>query len=330
MMALAPTPWFSILTCLAAAAAAAAPSAAPAAAACTDASYPHNISRLQLKGGTYFPESNVSPAACRSSCCARPGTGSAATGPKCTAWQYHMSSTDPSHHPKECWLSFSDPPEFVGPSEQSDVWVGGATAASPGPPPAPHHTGGGGGSTGGGASIEPMSSWYYYGGAGNLAGTLNRELTDQSIVRLHARAAGVAALSADKAKWQARQQEVYSAFGGGGAGPFAPLPPPNRSPPKYRVTKTLSRPGYTCELIIFPTRPGFFATASLWTPAKLKTVGGKAPGVLMVSGHTSDGFRSNNLGGPAKQNDPPDDGETTAKRFHSFPCGFTADPCRTR
>ena len=27
----------------------------------------------------------------------------------------------------------------------------------------------------------------------------------------------------------------------------------------------------------------------------------------MVSGHTSDGFRSNNLGGPLLENDPPDD-----------------------
>lgn len=35
--------------------------------------------------------------------------------------------------------------------------------------------------------------------------------------------------------------------------------------------------------------------------------GRKAPGVLMVSGHTPDGFRSNNLGGDPKSNDPADD-----------------------
>lgn len=48
-------------------------------------------------------------------------------------------------------------------------------------------------------------------------------------------------------------------------------------------------------------------TASIWTPAALKASGGKAPGVLMVSGHTNDGFRSNNLGGSLHDNDKPDD-----------------------
>ena len=79
-----------------------------------------------------------------------------------------------------------------------------------------------------------------------------------------------------------------------------------RSPPNFTVTKTLRRPGYTCELVLFETRPGFFATGSIWTPASLQR-GQKAPGVLMVSGHTPDGFRSNNLGGAPKDNDGPDD-----------------------
>ena len=75
----------------------------------------------------------------------------------------------------------------------------------------------------------------------------------------------VAALGDDAQKWRARQAEVFGAFGGSGSGPFAPLPPPNRSPPKYRVTKTLTRPGYTCELVLYETRPGFFASGSIWT-----------------------------------------------------------------
>ena len=72
----------------------------------------------------------------------------------------------------------------------TDQWVGGSQVGVK--HTAPH--GGGTASTGGGAVIQPLSSWYYYGEAGNLAGTLNRELTDQSVKLLHARAAKIASL----------------------------------------------------------------------------------------------------------------------------------------
>ena len=70
------------------------------------------------------------------------------------------------------------------------------------------------GGTGGGGEIQPVSKWFYYGAAGNLGGTLNRELTDQSIALLKERAAKIAALGSDKALWEARQREIYTAFGG--------------------------------------------------------------------------------------------------------------------
>lgn len=247
-------------------------------------------------------EAHTTAEACLQACCA---------ASSCTAYNYHVSSTDPTHHPRACWLSNQTRPAVVV-GQSSDVWVGGSKV-----PVAHAHAPSHGSSTGGGASIQPLSKWYYYGAAGNLEGTLNRELTDQSIAMLHDRATKVAALGNDKEKWRQRQAQVFGAFGGGGSGPFAPLPPPNRTPPKFKVTKTLTRPGYTCELILYETRPGFYATGSIWTPSKLKqqqqqqgsgsSGGGKAPGVLMVSGHTSDGFRSNNLGGSLKENDPPDD-----------------------
>ena len=51
-----------------------------------------------------------------------------------------------------------------------------------------------------------------------------------------------------------------------------------------KVTKTLTRPGYTCELVLYETRPGFFASGSIWTPTALKKSGGKAPGDQPWSG----------------------------------------------
>ena len=32
----------------------------------------------------------------------------------------------------------------------------------------------------------------------------------------------------------------------------------------------MTRPGFTCELLLYQTRPGLFATAALWTPAHVK------------------------------------------------------------
>ncbi len=252
-----------------------------------------NLSGYALQSPDAEWSPNTTAETCQAECCRRPD---------CTAWNYHVSSTDPTHHPLACWLSNSTTPN-VAVGEHTDVWLGGSRK--------PVHTvkghSGHGSSTGGGAEIQPLEKWFYYGEAGNLAGTLNRELTDQSVKFLRERAATVAALGEDPQKWRARQAEVFEAFGGSGSGPFAPLPPPNRSPPNYTVTKTLTRPGYTCELILYETRPGFYASGSIWTPTALTKSGGKAPGVLMVSGHTDDGFRSNNLGGPLHDNDPPDD-----------------------
>ena len=64
-------------------------------------------------------------------------------------------------------------------------------------------------------------------------------------------------------------------------------------------------------------------------PTALKKSGGKAPGVLMVSGHPDDGFRSNNLGGPIHDNDPPDD-DYEVVEINLVSRGFVVlafDPC---
>ena len=253
---------------------------------CSNSSFVHSLDGVQMMHGI-LNANHLSPEECLKACCSL-GLQ------KCTAWQFHVSSTDPTHHPLQCWLQEGKPQ--VLPASPTDVWVGGSTLA-PEPAPAP-------GGTGGGAQIQPLSRWFAYGAGATLANTLQRELAAQSIAQLRKRSSIVASLGQNSSLWAARQAAALRNFS---SGPFAPLPPPNRKPPSYTVTKTLSRPGYTCELILYETRPGFYATGALWTPTNLRKNGGKAPGVLMVSGHTNDGFRSNNRGGNVTENDPPDD-----------------------
>jgi len=159
--------------------------------------------------------------------------------------------------------------------------------------------------------IQPLSSWFYY--SDKAQPTFLRELTDQSVVALRRRAASVAAVRGSTA-WKERIATARESL----EKVFAPLPPPNRQAPTYKVVETLVRPGYTCSKILYETRPGFFVPAALWVPSNNKSAdssiggggggsAGKRPGVLLVSGHTSDGFRSNNLNGPVQDNALGDD-----------------------
>jgi hypothetical protein len=174
------------------------------------------------------------------------------------------------------------------------LWVGGSINP---PAPAPKPKGGG--------SIQPLSSWFYY--SETAPDTLMRELTDQSLVHLRTRGASVRALGTNATAWRARVGDARAAL----EKVFAPLPPKNRTAtPPFRVVRTLRRPTYTCDLVLFETRPGFWATGAIWTP--LDAAGGApvvdAPAVLLVSGHTPDGFRSNNRhDAPRVDNAPPED-----------------------
>ena len=76
--------------------------------------------------------------------------------------------------------------------------------------------------------------------------------------------------------------------------------------PKFRVVKTLHQSRFKCELILFESRPGFWVPGSIWTPATLNP-NQTAPGILLTSGHSPDGWRSNNVGGDVRSNAPTDD-----------------------
>ena len=130
---------------------------------CSNSSFVHSLNRLQMMHGI-LDANGTSAEECLKACCSL-GLE------KCTAWQFHVSSTDPTHHPRECWLQQGAPQ--VVPSSPTDVWVGGSTLA-PVPASAP-------GGTGGGAQIQPLSKWFAYGAGATLANTLQRELAAQSI-----------------------------------------------------------------------------------------------------------------------------------------------------
>lgn len=261
---------------------AAGPRAADAAGpprACDAGAFPHSLAQRRLLGGDRMVRANSSAAACLQACC---------EAPWCTAWNIQLSSTDPAHTPLECWLA-AGPPPAVAPAASTDVWAGGSKL----PLPAPHE------STGEGAVIQPLSKWFYYGSTAPT--TLLRELTDQSIAALRARAANVSRLSG-AAAWRAHAADVAAKL----EKVFAPLPPPSRTVPNYTVVATLQRPGYSCSKILYETRPGFWVPGALWVPAGLNAAD-RRPGVLVVSGHSPDGFRSNALGGSTRLNAPAED-----------------------
>jgi len=67
-------------------------------------------------------------------------------------------------------------------------------------------------------------------------------------------------------------------------GPF-----PEKTPLNARVTGVIRKQDYRVEKLIFESIPGYYVSAALFIPEKLK---GKAPAVIYASGHTVNGFRS--------------------------------------
>lgn len=225
---------------------------------CSAASFNVTLRGIQLLSPDELVETNTTAARCLSQCCRRHS---------CVAWNIQVSSEDPTHHPGECWIATT--PTLRGrPAAKTDVWEGGSKVALSPVTPAD------------GAVIQPVSRWFYHGAG--LSDTLALELTDQSIARLKERAADVANLKS-RDEWEARVRSTRAKL----SSIFAPLPPASRSPPKFTVVKTLHRTNYTCELVKYETRPGFFATGAIWSPKSLRNRG-KAPGILLVSGQCVD------------------------------------------
>ncbi len=91
--------------------------------ACTVATYStSNLSGFRLVGGDEYSNSTTRDG-CLAACCGRAN---------CSAWNYHLSSADPAHNVRSCWLSTEAEPLLTpvrqdpGEPENADVWVGGS------------------------------------------------------------------------------------------------------------------------------------------------------------------------------------------------------------
>lgn len=66
-------------------------------------------------------------------------------------------------------------------------------------------------------------------------------------------------------------------------GPF-----PEKTPLNAKITSTVKKNGYCVENVIYESLPGFYVTASLFIPAKVKK---PAPAILFCSGHSTGVYR---------------------------------------
>ncbi len=121
--------------------------------------------------------------------------------------------------------------------------------------------------------------WIQFSDAHN---SLYHYLSSQAYPLLEKRSATVAALNS-LADWQKRQEWLRTALQEA-AGNFPPKTPLN-----VKIVRTIKKPAYKVEHIIYESQPGFFVTSSMFIPDGLK---GKSPVVIYCSGHSDNGYRA--------------------------------------
>ncbi|MDQ1296306.1 MAG: hypothetical protein QG611_284, partial [Bacteroidota bacterium] len=83
--------------------------------------------------------------------------------------------------------------------------------------------------------------------------------------------------------WKQRQADIRQTLWNI-LGPF-----PEKTPLNAKTTRAFNKNGYKVENIIYESLPGFYVTASLFIPDRIKK---PAPAILFCSGHTAEAFRS--------------------------------------
>ena len=126
-----------------------------------------------------------------------------------------------------------------------------------------------------------LKNWLHYSDAGNA---LYHHMADEAYGYLDNREREVAGLTT-VAQWEQRQkqlkQTILEVIGG----------LPERTPLNAKTTGVIKKEGYTLENVIYESQPGFYVTASLFIPEKLK---GKAPAILFCTGHSPQAYRRDN------------------------------------
>ena len=128
-------------------------------------------------------------------------------------------------------------------------------------------------------NTDVVAKWPRYSDAQNA---LYHYLSGHSYELLKQRHDKIAQLHT-KADWEKRQQDVKKTLNNI-IGPF-----PEKTPLNVQITGRMERDDFRVEKLIYESQPGFYVTAALFIPAKLK---GKRPAVIYCSGHTDKGFRS--------------------------------------
>jgi dienelactone hydrolase len=122
------------------------------------------------------------------------------------------------------------------------------------------------------------NSWLQFSDARN---SLNHHLTGEAFRMLDSREEAISKLRTVN-DWQLRQSSVRRILWDI-AGSF-----PEKTPLNARITGKVKKNGYTIENVIYESLPGFYVTASLFIPDKIKK---PAPAILFCSGHSTGVYR---------------------------------------
>ncbi|MEX2381959.1 MAG: acetylxylan esterase [Opitutales bacterium] len=121
--------------------------------------------------------------------------------------------------------------------------------------------------------------WAHFSDAAN---SLYHHLSHQAYDLMEERAAFVSNLET-LSDWKQRQEAVRETL----LGLVGPFPP--KSPLNAQIIRTVEKPDYRVEHIVFESQPGFHVSSSLFIPDGIEE---QAPTILYFSGHTETGYRA--------------------------------------
>ncbi len=127
--------------------------------------------------------------------------------------------------------------------------------------------------------VNLFDYWKYYSDAENVQ---YKYFCERAFRLLDERREEVAALKT-REDFLKRQKEVRQKL----KSILGPLP--EKTPLNARVTGVIKRKDFRVEKVIYESMPGYYVTAALFIPDKVKK---HAPAVIYASGHTLEGFRS--------------------------------------
>ena len=127
--------------------------------------------------------------------------------------------------------------------------------------------------------VNLFDFWKFYTDAENV---MYKSSCKLAFKQLHEREAAIAQLQtrSDYLERQKKVKEKLLEL----IGPF-----PQKTPLNPRITGVITKGDFRVEKVLFESIPGYYVTAALFIPEKLK---GKAPAIVYACGHTANGFRS--------------------------------------